>query len=487
MSLSRNYLFTVFYQVVSILTPFITTPYITRVLGGPGIGINAFTDSVLQVLLLFGSLGLNGMYSIRAIAYIREDMEKRSRVFWEIFFLKGILLFSTAVFFISSLFIVSPKHNLYFFLQTINILSAIFDISWFFIAVEEVGKTVIRNLFVKLSGIILIFLFVKTPEDLWKFILILVLSGLFGSLSLWTYVPGYIRFISIRSLKIKEHFLLSLKIFIPQIGTYAYVMLDKTMTGIFSTESEVGNYDIGIRITKIALTIITSSSVVLIPRLSNLFTKGDFHLVKNYILHSFHFATYTSLPLMFGLIGISYEFVPWFLGPGFEKVITIIIIVSPIIPAIAYSNVIGSQFLIPASKERELTISVITAAIISISINIFLIPKYSSIGTSISILIAEFIVIGFQLYYVRNFIQLKGLFYEIWKNIIASTLMLAVLRFIGVSLGIGILTTCIQVISGGLLYIGLLFLLKSKFNLLIVEKLLTHRIIRSPSTRAQSD
>ena len=60
-SLSKNYLYNLSYQILTLVTPLITTPYISRVLGVDGIGEYSFSYSIVAyfVLLILSAAGAN--------------------------------------------------------------------------------------------------------------------------------------------------------------------------------------------------------------------------------------------------------------------------------------------------------------------------------------------------------------------------------------------------------------------------------------------
>ena len=80
-SISKNYLYNLFYQILVIVMPLITTPYLSRVLGAEAIGIYSYTLSIATYFILFGTLGIS-LYGQREIAYVQEDDKKRSITFW---------------------------------------------------------------------------------------------------------------------------------------------------------------------------------------------------------------------------------------------------------------------------------------------------------------------------------------------------------------------------------------------------------------------
>ena len=82
-SIRKNYTYNLIYQVMTLLTPFITTPYLSRVLGPDGTGIQSYTNSVVQYFAIAAALG-TASYGQREIAMHRDDREALNRLFWEI-------------------------------------------------------------------------------------------------------------------------------------------------------------------------------------------------------------------------------------------------------------------------------------------------------------------------------------------------------------------------------------------------------------------
>jgi len=140
MKVLKNYLFSSFYQVLILLLPVLTTPYISRVLGVEGIGINAFTLSIVGYFSLIATLGTN-LYGNREIAYYQDKKFERSQAFWEISFLSFISsIITLCIFFVFVLFV--NKYQIFYLLQGITILTAMFDISWYFMGREKFKLTV---------------------------------------------------------------------------------------------------------------------------------------------------------------------------------------------------------------------------------------------------------------------------------------------------------------------------------------------------------
>ncbi len=463
-SVKKNYLYNLIYQVIIILIPLITTPYVSRVLTSSGVGLYSYTNSIATYFILFGSLGIS-LYAQREIAYLRDNKQKRSNTFFELFILRLITMtISILVYYF--VIVRNSTYHLFYLIFIIELIATIFDISWFFQGLEEFKKTVLRQLITKIISVICIFVFVKKASDLNIYILIYVLSTLVGNLSLWFYLPKYIDVKSLKELNITKHIKPTLSLFIPQIAMQIYLVLDKTMIGrIINDMSEVGNYEQSQKIIKLSLTIVTALGTVLAPRIANKIANKESDSIKKYLQKSFRFTLFLSIPLCFGIMGISDNLIPWFLGDGYEKSIVLLKVGSLLILAISLSNVTGIQYLIPASKQDTFTKSVVIGAICNVILNAILIPAYASIGAIIASVISEIIIFIIQLYSIKDIIPLNNIFNNTYKNVISSIVMFIVVYYLSIKLVPSILNTFIIIAIGVIIYIVMVLLFKDEtFN-----------------------
>lgn len=464
-SIAKNFMYNLLLQIVTLFMPLITVPYVSRILGKEGIGIYSYTLSVTQYFIILGTLGIS-MYGNRQIAYVRDNKEKMSNTFWSITFLK-IITSSVALIVYILVFGFNKAYGQIYLIQSLNIIGAMIDISWLYMGLEDFKKTVTRNLVVKIVGVICIFIFVKSYNDLYKYVAINGLMILLGNLVMWMYVPKTILKVSVRVSDIREHFIPAMQLFIPQITIQIYAVLDKTMIGVLSNTGEVGLYEQSQKIVKLVLGLVTSLGVVMLPRMSNTFANGDNKKMNEYLNKSLQGVAYVSIPMAVGLAAVSNEFVPWFFGPDFKEVSYLMIILTPILFLIAMSNVIGIQYLMPSNRTKEFTASVTMGAIVNVILNLILISKYKAIGACIATVIAEFSVTLVQYLYVRENVKSRSLFTSIFKYVMASVVMFIIVRFIGTYMGVRVITTVVQGGVGAIIYIGILTSLKDEINLTI--------------------
>ncbi len=469
-SITKNYIYNLIYQIFAIVVPLITTPYLSRVLGAENIGIYSYTLSVTTYFILFGSLGI-AMYAQREIAYVQDDKNKRSKVFFEILLIKIITLsISMIIFYIT--FGMQGEYSIYYKIFLLEIIANIIDISWFFQGMEEFKKTVMRNMLVKLISIILIFVLVKSSNDLTMYIWIYVLSTFFGNLTLWMYLPKYICKIKMKQLELRRHVKPVLTLFVPQIASQIYTVLDKTMLGsMISDKSETGFYEQAQKIVKILLTIVTALGTVMLPRMSSIFAKNDKEQIKKYLDNSFNFVFLLGFPIMLGISIIANRFVPIFFGPGYEEVITIIRVISPIVIFIGLSNVIGVQYLLPTKRQKMYTISVIVGACVNLVINFLLIPNFKAIGASIGTVIAELMVLVVQIYLTRKEIKFTEILKRTKNYIIAVIIMCIPCAIVDKFVTNSFLAIGMQICLGGAVYLSILMILKDYYLYDILNKI----------------
>ncbi len=472
-SIVKNYIYNLIYQMLTIVLPLVTTPYLSRVLGAGPIGIYGYTLSIITYFILFGSLGI-AMYGQREIAYVQDKKEEQSKTFWEIVIFRVITMTVALIIFYLT-FCLKGEYSLYYKILILELVANAIDISWYFQGVEDFGKTVVRNIIVKSLSLVCIFIFIKSPEDLWKYFLIYTLANLLGNLTMWMYIPKILPKIRLKELNLTKHIKPTLALFVPQIATQIYVVLDKTMVGnITGNMSEVGYYEQAQKIVKALMLVVTALGTVMSSRIANTYALKKDNEIKKYLEKSFNAVWFLGIPITLGLIAITPKMVPWFYGDGFNSVIPLLIATSPIILIIGLSNVTGSQYLIQVGNQRVFTISVTTGAVVNVIFNFILINMLGTIGAVISSNLAEISVLVVQLYYLREKIKIKNIFKNSWKYIISGIIMSIVVYAISIKMNTSCINTLIQICIGGILYFILLIIFKEQFINEIINKILNN-------------
>lgn len=475
-SIKKNYIFNLVYQILLMIIPLITTPYLARVLGADGNGLYSYSASIVSYFTLFAAMG-TASYGQREVSYVRDDKEKLSAVFWNTEILS---LFSTTlcliIYFIFIIFFADNKTI--YIIQAISIISVAADITWLFQGLEDFQKIVIRNTIFRLIGVALIFILVRTKDDLDLYIFQICAVNLVSMLSLWPFLKNIVRKPKREEIHPFKQLPTVLSLFIPTIAISIYTVLDKTMIGAITKSSyENGYYEQAYKISKMALTVVTSLGTVMVPRIGYLFNQNDKKQIQQYMYRSYQFAWSLGIPICLGLVGISDNIVPWFFGPGYDKVSPLLKVLSFLVIAIGINNVTGVQYLIPTKRQNTFTLTVIIGALTNFTLNSILIRTNASVGAAIASVIAETTIAVVQIVIVRKELSPAVIIQRSWRYFLGGAVMLAVLRWENTLFSSSILHTLIMIISGVLVYMVMMVVERDNFLIGYVKQVMS-KIIR---------
>lgn len=470
MNILRNYIYNLSYQILIIITPIITVPYISRTIGANGIGEIAYTNSIVSYFVLIANLGLS-LYGSRSISYTKDNENKRNEFFRDIVYIKLLTMIFSII--LLSIFInLYSGNSLLLMAQGIQVLAVGLDISWYYIGLENFKSIATRNILVKLLAIILIFMFVKNENDIVLYALINAGSVFIGNLFLWKN-KLFTSLFKFNNIKLSLHYLPVLSLFIPQVTTTAFVSINRIFLGNFSTYQQTGFFDNSDKIIRILLALITSIGTVFFPRIANAHSKNDSKLVEKYLSIAFNAISAISIPITIGMLIVSKTFSNLFFGSSFHGINIVLSILGIELIFMGWSSVIGQQYLVATNKVKGLTLSMVISLIFSIILAYFLIPSYGAIGASLVSVFGELLIAIVQVIYIRKFINLKSLFSEVWKILISGCLMYVLVNFISIALINNILPALlvmiIQIILGFLIYSISMYSLKSKVSLIFID------------------
>ena len=457
-SIKKNYIYNTIYNILSIIIPLITTPYISRVLGPEGIGIYSYTYSISYYFSMFIILGLN-KYGNRTISSIKGDSEKVNKVFCEIFAMQFIIGIIVSLIYVFCFFNIFTSYKLIQLIQFIYVLASVFDITWFFFGMEEFKFTVTKNIIIRLLNLILIFILVKDSNGLLMYTIIMSTTTLLSQLSLWPLLfKKYIKLSFPKFKDIIQHLKPNLLLFVPTVAVSLYKIMDKIMLGFMVNATHVGYYENAEKIINIPMMFITSLGIVMLPRMSNIVSNGDEKKEKKYIDLSMTFILWISTALCYGIAAISDVFVPWFLGNQFMKTSELLCILVPTVIFSSWGNVITNQILIPRKKDISLIVSVSAGALCNLILNMILIPVLQSNGAAVATLITELVVCIFYIINSKKLFDWKKYLKEELLYIIPGLIMLMLVTNINITIFNDFMCILVKILLGAITYIVLTFI-----------------------------
>lgn len=458
MKVIKNYLYNLSYQILTIILPIITVPYVTRIFTSEDLGNYGFYNSIVSYFSLFAMLGI-GLYGTKQIAAASDV----SSTFWNIYAIQLIASLISIFVYVIVILCIPTMSEIIPLILFISLFSKIIDISWLFAGKEDFKKITLRNTVVKVVGVISIFTFIKSSEDLYLYIFLIVVFDFLGQLVMWVPAKKFIKRPSFNMKIMKKNLYPIVLLFLPQVAISLYVVLDRTLLGLLGSYSDVGIYEQGQKLTSIIYKIVSSLGVVMLPRVANLLSERRDKEAQNMVKFSFILYNLIIFPMMFGLIAVNEVFVELFLGKDFQDVKYVLYITTINIMLVGWTNILGHQVLVVRNKNKEFMLSTTIPALVSVAVNIAVIPFFGYIGASITAVIVELLAFTIQWYYSRNIINKNLLFNKDLAKIICSSLVMfgaVMLCKITIALeGVAGLVTYFAI--GGISYLGMIFLLKT--------------------------
>ncbi len=445
------------------LTPFITAPYVSRVLGADGVGIYSYTSSIMTYFTMFAALGTLS-YGEREIAQHRDDKYNCSKLFYEIELMT--ILTSTVCIIIWVIVIIASTDYRYYFLALLPLLfGTMFDVSWFYTGLERISYTVILNSICKILGIVMLFLLVRTKNDLVIYIVIQSSVTLVANLSSWIFLPRFLVKVDLKTLRIGKHFKETLIYFVPTIATSIYTVLDKTLIGIITRDNyQNGYYEQATKIINMVKTaVFVSVNYVMGSRISYLFAQKKYEEIHRRIGRSMDFILLLGFGAVFGILGVAGRFVPIFFGDGYEPVIPLLCLMTPLVLIIGVSNCLGSLYYTPSGQRARSARYIIVGSVVNLCLNLCLIPFWGATGAVFASIIAELTITILYMVNCADYMTVKMLIGYSWKRLVSGVIMLAAIAAFGYFCpASAILVLILQVIIGVCLYFVILLLLKDQ-------------------------
>lgn len=461
--LYKNYAYSSIYQILILILPLILTPFLTRVLGADGIGQYSYTRSIVTYFILFGTLGSN-MYAQREIAYVSGNRHQRSRIFQEILLIRCLLLnISLIVYLLGE--VRNGRYPLLFLIQSMDIIAAMVDITWYFQGMENFRKITLRNTILKLFSAVFILAVIRKPSDLWLYVFIYTVSNLLGQIWLWKDAIHTLDRIPFRDLQIHCHWKNILMLFIPQVAIQIYLVIDKTMIQILTNDSlENGYYELAQTIQRAGVILTTAFGSVTASRIALLKSKSGNEEIRKLITQSYEIVCLIGVPIAMGLGAIARNLIPWFMGDGYMPVAQLLIMLCPLIVIIGFSNISGIQYMIPMGLQSRMTASTLSGMAVNVVLNLLWIPDHKAKGAAAASVIAECAVAFIQLISIREVPDKKVLLKSFALAVFSGCIMVILIKIAEAHWleAASFQHTLLLTIGGGILYFTLQFLLGNR-------------------------
>ena len=401
-SIKKNFAYKSVLTLSTYLINFITFPYVARVLGVERIGLVNFVDNTVNYFLLFATMGV-GLLGVREIAAVKEDKKRRDQVYSSMLALN--LLFTLVSLGIYLLCISTiPKLCQYdelFYIGTAKILFTVFLVEWFFTGVENFRYITLRSILIKVLYIISVFLFVRDTSDYRLYFILTVGVVVLNALINQLYIRKFVR-VRWNSIQLFKYLKQNVTLGIYTLMTSMYLTFNVMYLGLVSNNTEVGYYTTAFKLYSVILGFFTAFTNVMLPRMSSLLANGEKDRFQELVNRSFSVMATCCIPLILCSMIMAPQIVYILSGPGYEGAILPMRIIMPAAFAVGVAQVLAIQVLMPMKKDKVLLIASIIGAVVSLLINLLVVPSVKSVGSAVVLLCSEMGVTGMYVWYVLS-------------------------------------------------------------------------------------
>lgn len=461
-SITKNFVYNLSYEILSMIIPFITAPYLTRILNAANMGTYTYSHSITNYFLLISMLGFS-MSGNRIIAKTRNDKEKLNLAFSSVYFAQFITSVTIVILFY--LYCIIMHHEIIYYVLGLFVISSIFNICWLYNGYEEFKFTAIVNAVFKLLSFVLIFVCVKNENDLIVYALIMSGIQLLTNLTIFIFHGKIAKFVKPQKDLILNYWREALVLFLPVISASVYKIMDKIMIGSITGDMiGVSNYYYAEQLIGIPSSVVIALSAVVLPRMSYKFSIKDEKVFSTLSNNIIMIAFFIACAIAFGLSGVANIFVPLYLGNEYIQCGNYVVTLSIVSLIITWTTMMRTLFLLPMNKDKSYTISVVLGAVVNVIVNAILIRPMGVTGAIIGTILAELTVALIQTKAVIREIPLKKTIFNIMPFIFTGVGMAIICRSIGIIMGRSWITLIVQIIIGATVYLLVSIFLVVKFH-----------------------
>lgn len=271
----ENYFFMTVLQVLNSAFYLLIYPYLIKVLGPDSYGLFVFLFAIINYFVGFVNFGFD-MPSIKHIASKTYSVD----YIFSIVLTAKIYLFilSILILFVLCLFTSIVSQNIFLILLFLPaILTNIFLPRWYFQALQRMKVVTIIVLLARLISVPFIFVFVKEPHDLYKYIIIFVLTGLLTAI-IAMYIIIVKDNVKIKLVDLSKTFDYVKESFAFFLSTSTGIIKEQSLSiliGLFLTMKDVALYDLANKIIQLPRILVVSINGAIFPK-----------LIKNYKLNT---------------------------------------------------------------------------------------------------------------------------------------------------------------------------------------------------------
>jgi len=391
-AITHNFLAMFGTQIAAYAFPLATIPYLARVLGPVHWGMVAFAQALGLYLSMVVEFGFN-LSATRRVARARGNKQELEEIVAGVMGAKVLLAaVSLVITFVLQYLLKSfQQYGVIFWAGALSGIGQGFSMLWYFQGMERMKTPAAMDVLGKGLAAAGIFMFVHNQQDAWRVLGLQCVCYCFVSLLLLWIAYKEVRFIWPSMDSVRCSMRDSAAMFLFRSSVSLYTTANALILGALSTPSAVGFYSGAEKLVKAMLNLLTPLTQALFPRLSRLLTT-DRKRAARLTRVSLLVMTAGSLLLCIGTLAAAPLITRIVLGPGYESAIPVMRVLSLLLPAIAVSNVLGLQWMLPLGMDVAYNKIIISAGLLNLLLASLLAGRWQQMGMAWSVVASEYLV-----------------------------------------------------------------------------------------------
>ncbi|WP_025079396.1 oligosaccharide flippase family protein [Porphyromonas macacae] len=269
------------FQILILILPLISYPYLVRMVGSYNYGMVVYAQAFSAFFIIIINFGLN-IYAAKDISINRNFPQKLDEIVTKVYIIKGGLFILIGTIYITCIFLFKlwEENRLLYIISYGYCLSEWFLPIWYFQGIEKMKYMTIIDSISKILFTLLIFIFIHKPTQ-YLFIPLLQIAGSMVGAIIAFYLLFKIEKRSIKRLRyshILEYMRISFPFFLSRISVVAIAQLTTIFIGKFLGYIEVAWYDLAKKIWSLFMLPANIINTAIYPRIA--YTKS-IKLVRN--------------------------------------------------------------------------------------------------------------------------------------------------------------------------------------------------------------
>lgn len=434
-NVKKNTFLNMLKSVSSILFPMISFPYASRTLLTDSLGRVNFGNSIVSYFTLIAGLGIN-TYAIRECSKVKNDREKLEKLSSQLYSLNVCTTLVSYILLFILLIFATPlqEYRLLIVMQSLVIMMTTIGADWINNVMEDFKYITIRTIVFQAVSLLLLLLFIKSPDDYMKYAMISVISSGGANILNAIHRKKYCKIRFTKDIDVKKHIKPVLLLFSMLLAQTIYVNSDSTILGLIKGDTEVGLYSVSTKIYNIVQALVNSVTLAILPQLSYNFEIKNLKKVNELLRYGLNFTVTLGLPCIVGICSIAPQLIQVISGEQYLAASTSLRIMALALGCSFLGGFLGNMIMIPSGQDKICMISSIISAVLNLVLNLIFIPKFGLNAAATTTLISMLFGFIFKYPFVRKDISLgdkKTIFLgPIFGSVIIIPISLVITRII---------------------------------------------------------